>query len=428
MFDGILRKWMFPSLSGQIMMIKQVIGIFIFLKGFKHFNVSTAYEKGFFVLGIVLLFTSLLFGHGNFIVAIYGCLPYWFGLSVCFIIYKTIRKEDVLWMSKILIYFFSLNTMLIIIQFMLPTTHWLNTTGGEVADNVADAAIGDLAGAFRPSGIFMHNVMLSSTILFLIPIIFYFLFVKKDFIKRNILLIAYFCCWISSVFAVSRTCVFYCVGATVFSLFIFGFKHIGKLMNFIIFFIVATVFALSTSLGQHALDNMNNRFDNAAASSSSKKTSTFEGTINDIYNRNIGYLIDAIVNPKTLDGKSVPFFGYGQGLSTQVGGRLYNNGEMAANSGFALAEWDGLRIICESGTLLGLIVLWFRLAYVFRFLPKLPYFRRRKMFLSLAIYPSFFFSFYVMFTWGNVTNANFAYLVGGLFLATYKYEKMGEVI
>lgn len=423
MFDGIFRKWVFPSLSSPIMIIKQVIGILIFFRGINYFMNSTIYEKSFFLLGIILFCTSLIFGHGNVLVAIYGCLPYWFGLSVCYIISRVITMTDFYLMCKILIYIWPFNALLMILQFSLPTGHWLNATGSRNDELSVDAAIGELGGLFRPSGIFMNDLILSNVVIIITPLILYFIFFKKDIINRKILILAYLSCWIVSIFGVSRTCVFYCVGSTLyFFVFFFGIKKIGLFLKYIFIILVAVIIFFTTPLGETAINNMSNRFD-TAAEVSSKSDDVVTAVFDDIYSRNIAYLINAIVDPKTLDGESVPILGFGQGLSTQVGGRIINNGKIADHSGFALAEWDGLRIICESGTLLGLCVLFVRLMYVFRYLPKLFYFRRKKMYLTLALYPSFFFLFYVLSTWGNVTTANCAYLIGGLFLFVLNYEK-----
>ena len=112
-----------------------------------------------------------------------------------------------------------------------------------------------------------------------------------------------------------------------------------------------------------ALNSMSNRFTNASQSQFDDLT-TAEGTLKDLYNRNIVYNLRALIQPKTLDGEDVPFWGFGQGMSTQVGGRLLS---INRNAGFSLAEWDGLRIMCESGMIFGWIIIFVRIGYAFRF-------------------------------------------------------------
>ena len=93
------------------------------------------------------------------------------------------------------------------------------------------------------------------------------------------------------------------------------------------------------------------------------------------------------------------------------------------NSGFSLAEFDGLRIMCESGLLLGWSIIFLRLGYVLRFLIKAVRFKRQKYFLAFCLLPPFFISFYLLSNWGNIFSANMAFVIGGLFLASMKIRQ-----
>ena len=310
-------------------------------------------------------------------------------------------------------------------QTMFPVGHILNFRGGEVRENIADRTALELAGAFRPSGIFMSTALLGMLILISTALIFYFLLIKKDVFNRALLIMSYVCCWVSAICAVSRSCVFYIVGITAYVVFFSNNPKIRSLfLKYSIIMLILGSMTYFTPLGQKAIDNMLNRFDNASISNVGTKRTTVYGTIYDIWNRNVVYTVDALVDPHTLDGASVPFFGYGQGMSTQVGGKLLRSKLAEKNSGFALAEWDGLRVMCESGMILGWIVIYIRMAYTFRYLFQLMRYKRKGYYLPILLFPVFFFSFNLGFTWGNVTNANFAFLMAGLFMATLRFEKI----
>ena len=172
-------------------------------------------------------------------------------------------------------------------------------------------------------------------------------------------------------------------------------------------------------VGNKAIDNLERRFTEASKVQSGN-ISTTEGTLNDLWNRNVVYNVEALINPHTMDGNSIPFMGYGQGLSTQIGGKILNL--KMGKSGFALAEWDGLRIMCESGYILGWLIIFIRLGYVFRFIPRLKFYRKKNQFLTICLFLPFLMSFYLLNTWGNLFVSNFAFLVGGLFLSASKNE------
>ena len=76
-FEGALRKWLLPSLSTPLLVIRDPIAIWIFItarqKGYLKFN---AYSFLMVVTGLISAFTALTIGHGNLFVAIFGTRIY----------------------------------------------------------------------------------------------------------------------------------------------------------------------------------------------------------------------------------------------------------------------------------------------------------------------------------------------------------------
>ena len=419
-YDAIFRKWLIPSLSAPIMMIKQIIAILIFFFGIKYLirQESISWEKLSIVVGLIVFLISLIWGHGNILVAFWGCLPYWFGIPVCFIIGKVLQQKDLINIGKITVYTSIINSLLIIIQFYLPTGHWLNYKGWVIGENISSLTTVDLAGMFRPCGIFITSSHNSLFMLFALSFILYFFFIKKSIISSKVLIISLILFVISCVCTTSRTNIFYSLGF-LFFFFIFYAKRntFRKVFSMVFLFMILFYLFSITSIGEKSLNNIGRRFENASEVQYQNK-STFMGTIYDIYTRTIAYNMNALINPQTIDGNSIPFWGYGQGMSTQVGGRLLN--VKMGKSGFTLAEWDGLRIMCESGYFFGWLIIFMRLSYIFRFIPDLFSLKRKNRFLSIIIYPTFFLSFFLLNTWGNSFLGNFAFFAGGLFLASLK--------
>lgn len=423
LFDAILRKWLLPGLSSQVMMIKQVIAILIVLTGIFSVKKFSGWEKSFAIVGLCVLITSLIAGHGNLAVTLYGCLPYWFGLTISYIIGKTLCKKDLLTIGKLLIYTSIFNSLLIILQYILPVNNILNYTGGKIAENITGLSAAELAGIYRPAGIFMHATQSGLFMLLSFTLILYFLLIETKFIKRKIIITAGFFDAIACVCSVSRTVIFIHIGTFLFfSYFCSRGDFFKKTFKSIFYAIPIIAILMLTPFGQNAINNILTRFDEASRVQYSKK-STIEGTLADIWNRNVNYNVNAIINPHTIKGDTIPFWGYGQGISTQIGGKLLN---IKTKSGFALAEFDGLRIMCESGYIFGWIIIFIRLGYSFRFVPQLGKLRKHKKYLSIVLFPPFLISFYLINTWGNVFLSNWAFLCGGLFLAAYRVEKQNK--
>ena len=419
LYDGVLRKWILGGLSTPIMMIKQVIAVLICLFGIRFFSRMTWWERSFFVIGILVFITTLLFGHQNIIVAIYGCLPFWFGLPVCFIIGKILKYDDLIKIGWIFIITSIINSLILIIQFNLPIYHFLNYQTGEVERELIGYSISSLQGGFRPGGLFVHDSQNSMFQMIAFVFILYFLFIRTIHRHKNIIIIALILDIVSLPFSVSRTNIFYHIGVFLFFfLFCLPKSQMKVIMKNLPFAIIGLVLLSFLPIVNSAIETITARFADASVDQYAGK-GTIEGTLLDLYYRNVVYNIEAIINPKTFDGESIPFWGFGQGMSTQVGGRLLG---ITENAGFALAEWDGLRIMCESGYFFGWAIIFIRMGYAFRYLFSIKTFRQKHNYLSLIILPAFLVTFYLLNNWGNLFLSNMSFLVGGLFLASNKYR------
>lgn len=400
-------------------MIKQLLAVIICVVGIHYFPKMSNWEKSFFTIGIFVFITTLIFGHHNLIVAAYGCLPYWFGLPVCYIMGKVLNYDDLIKIGWIIVITSIFNAILLIVQFNLPINHILNYQGGELERELQGHSISSLQGAFRPSGIFVHNTQNALFQMMALIYLLYFLFVRAIQPRRTLLIITLVLNIVSLPFSISRTNIFYQLGIFLFFFFFCMQKTQKKsLVKNVPFVIIGLVILTFVPTVDRAIDTIVARFADANEDQF-VGTTTLQGTLLDLYNRSIDYNIKAIIRPRTFDGESIPFWGFGQGMSTQVGGRILG---VTENAGFALAEWDGLRIMCESGYIFGWAIIFIRIAYSFRYLFSIKKFRRKHNYLSLILLPGFLVSFYLLNNWGNLFLSNISFFIGGLFLASLKFR------
>lgn len=419
LFDGVFRKWVFPLYSTPIMLLKQVVAILIILYGFQYLSKSTIWEKSFALLGVVVFCTSMMFGHQNILVAFYGCLPYWFGLTICFIIGKALTYDDLLLIGRIMMYATIANSILLILQFNSPVTSFINYQSGSVDNDIVGYSVSSLEGGFRPSGLFVYNSQNALFQMLSLAFMLFFLFLRPIASHRRLVIVSLILNFISLPFTVSRTSVFFQLGLVVFFvLFCMKNSQRKKLLLYIPVGLVVVALALTIPEVKTAVQTIAARFANASSAQFEGST-TWSGTLKDVWYRNVVYMVTAIIDPHTIDGDAVPFWGFGQGMSTQVGSRFLG---ITKNSGFALAEWDGLRIMCESGMILGWMIIFVRVAYAFRFIFRINEIRRSNKLLALTFLFPFLVSFYLLNNWGNLFQSNISFLIGGLFFAGMKYR------
>lgn len=423
LLDGILRKWLLPSYSTPIMIVKQILAIYMVFVGYKKGLIKSGWATFSVVLGYISFVTTLLFGHHNLLIAFWGCQNWWFGIPLCIFISKVVTKRDLLFILRVVVLFSIINGIITALQYFSPITSFLNKQiGGELVDKFhRGTTISELGGMFRCSGIFGYITQSSIFQPLALGSILYFFFTHKKIVPQYnnyLLLFSILAYVLTCAFSISRTTIF--MSLLSLGLILIGaFKLVSQLKNIFLYlpiFLLSISFVLTRPGVAKGIDTLNDRFEHA-----SKKENVMEGNIEDLLYRSIFYTVEGIIDPKTLDGEEIPFWGFGQGISTQVGGRLSGLGKK--NAGFAYAEWDSKRIICESGLLLGILILICRLGFVLSFALPIYKLAKQNIYLPLFLYPSFFFGFFFLNVWGNTFLFNFALLCGGLCLASIKIGK-----
>lgn len=352
-FEGALRKWLLPSFATPLLLIREPIVVWL---------VITALFKGWLHSGIVIavmaistlsLLLSLIFGHSNIYVGLYGWRIYFFHIPFIFVMAKVLDMGDILSMSRFIIYTSIAMTVLIILQFYSPQDSWVNIgVGGDGSSGFSGAI-----GYFRPSGTFSFTsgyVMFQSLVGALLC---FYLFMNDQLddhcrLPSATLFIALGAYVISIPTSISRTHLFQSIIILlfVFIMALFRSRHSVKVITYLLLSIAVFVIMSSLGLLGESVEAFVARF---------KMASEIEGGVGStIADRYIGGLLSSLFN------FDMPISGYGIGLGTNAGANLVNidiysyfNGEN---------EWS--RVIGECGVLIGWTIIFIRLLIAFNLL------------------------------------------------------------
>lgn len=416
--EGILRKWLLPSLSTPLMASKDLFSAIIVILGYKYGFVRSKWADMSVILGCLTFWTTMTLGHQNILVAIWGCKILWFGIPLCYVIKNVFKPKDIAKIMTGTLVLTITNAIVMLFQFTSPAGTWINKlpAGETVKENLLSLSAAESSGAIRPSGIFAHTTQISLFCPFALGLILFYLFRNKELpdlykVPRWLIPASLIAFVIVAICSVSRTIIFSSIAITLFILF-FLFKNRQSYIFRLLLIAPVLCFVLyQIPLINKGVENMANRFESASSSTNSSAAGDF-------YRRIVEYNVNALIDPRDFKGNPPPFFGHGQGLSTQVGGRLAGVGKNS--SGFSLAEWDALRIMLESGLIFGWLIIFNRLGCVLsNFTMVLRQYRKQKI-LPLCLYGSFLVGFYFYTQWGNSFQLAFSCLSAGIFMAVCK--------
>lgn len=403
-FEGALRKWFLPFLSTPLLVVRDPVAVWLIYTSWRHH----LFPSNFYVLGITIVTSlsicfSLIFGHGNFGVAIYGARILLIHFPLMFVIGNIFHRQDVVKMGKVLLWIAIPMAILIGLQFNSPQSAWVNRG---VGGNLEGAGFSGAMGYFRPPGTFSFttgNVLFFS---FVACFVFFF-WSSKEKINRFLLIGSTLALLASVSFSISRT-LFFSIGITLAFMLLAVSRDPKQLPRVLGAGIVISLllFALSyTEFFQTGTEAFTSRFEAANKAEGGASTSLFK--------RFFGHMIHAI----TDFSSSLPFFGYGIGMGTNVGSQL-----LTGKATFLIAEAEWLRMIGEMGFVLGIFTIIFRMAFCASIAMK-GYSRLNKgdflpwLLLSLGLVNI------SQGQWAQPTVLGFSTLLGGLILACFHNSK-----
>lgn len=404
-FEGALRKWFLPGLATPLLIVRDPVAIYILYRAFKdQIDYINNYVRIGVVCTIVSLILTLMIGHGNLTVAIFGARIMFLHFPLMFLIGNVLTKKDLIKMGHAILVLTPLLTVILALQFYSPQSAWINVgVGGEGSSGFAGAM-----DYFRPSGTFSF---ISGPALFLplsaVFIVYFWL--HTEYCSKILLYISTISLIIATPITISRSCVF-----AIALVLIFAF--IGSLSNqknvirvFQTFLILGVV--LFVVKGAPIFKTGSEAFSSRLEVATQVEARGDGGILDGIYYRIILGNLEPIV-----EAFNQPMFGGDLGMGTNAGAML-----LSGNAAFLIAEGELARVIGESGIVIGLILVGLRLKLAISLFSKSFSKTKQNVILPWLLYSIVGFTF-VQGQLGQPTQLGFMVIVGGFLLASLKEE------
>ncbi|AMR34655.1 hypothetical protein A0256_22790 [Mucilaginibacter sp. PAMC 26640] len=406
-FEGSLRKWVLPGLATPLLVVRDPVAIYILIISFRNGLLPVSrYVNVMWFIGVFALFTALLVGHHNLLVACYGARILLFHFPLIFVIGKIFDLEDVLKMGRVVLWMSIPMFLLITLQFYSPQSAFVNKGIG--ADSLGGGFSGSL-GYFRPPGTFSFTT--GNTQFFSLVgvfVVYFWLNLKQ---VNRVLLICATIALISAIpISISRALLVQTVLTVVFALasVINTPKLLGRILSAVIGLTVIVALLSNLQFFNNAITVLTSRFTEASNS---------EGTIdNSILNR-IGA---GIMEP--FDSGELPFFGLGVGIGTNAGAKLL----IGRSDIFLVSEGEWGRMIGEMGAVFGIAAIIFRMHLSLKLLRE-SYKRLKFNNLLPWLMVSVSFQAVVQGQWAQPTALGFGIMMGGLTIAGLNYRTPGRI-
>jgi hypothetical protein len=403
-FEGALRKWFLPSLSTPLLLIRDPIVIWLVLLGIKHEWLKNRYAIIMMAAGTISFLLTLIVGHQNLSVALFGWRIYFFYFPFIFVIGKILTRDDLLKMGRFILYLSIPMTILIVVQFYSPQSAWVNRG---IGGDMEGAGFSGALGYYRPPGTFSF---ISGTVIFQLLVacfLFFYLLMnetldKSQQIHPSLLWIMAGCYTISIPYSISRSHFFQTIVVILFLIAgLIQMKQFSdKLIKFTILLSICGVLIIMTGMANDSIAAFTSRFESANKS----EGGVVEGVIG---NRYLGSFVRGY-------NDDLPFWGYGIGLGTNIGAKLgtfFNREE----------EWS--RVTGECGLLTGWIIIIIRCLFALFVIKKALDQLRKKRDLLPWLLSAGMLLIVPQGQMGAVPSLGFLAFMGGLALASVKQMK-----
>ncbi len=400
-FEGALRKWVFPGAADALLIIRDPVVILIYaLAIFGRVFPINGFVITVGVLTAASVAASFIAGQHNLIVMLYGLRINYLHLPLIWVMAEVLDVRDVRRYGIFILLIAIPMAFIMVEQFRSPINARINQgVGGTEGGQIFGAD-----GKIRPPGFF---AFITGPQLFL-PLAAAFFFYQMS-VKRQlpwlILLGAGISIAISLPVSISRTAVLatVLVGATFAFTLLFGSKRAGALLRTGLLMGLLLVGLSFLPIFSEGRDAFLSRWQTAA-------TSNQGDAVQNISDRVLGGFFQPFVMMK-----KAPLFGAGIGVGSNVGARL-----LSGKVGFLLAEDEWSKIFLELGPILGLVFIGFRIVltvYLGFISLRALVFRREA--LPLLLFSAAGVAVFE-YQWGPPTILGFAVLGSGMILAALK--------
>ena len=342
-FEGALRKWVFPPLSAPLLLVRDPIGILIIYEAYRTGKWPERWSAitgilATFLLGLCIL--QLISGDNPWFAGLYGLRSYLLPFPVAFVMGENLDAEDLHKFGVVILWLVLPLTLLEIAQYLSPSGSFLNRGAYEGAEQIGyeGARVRASATFSFVTGPMAFTPLAAAFILYG--------FVKEKFAEKWLLWAAAFALLLSIPIIGSRTIVFE-LAAVVICAGIAGLCGVSQFFQQLRIAIPLLIVSFLVSLlpiFSEASNSLHKRFLQA---------STGEGGVTQaIESRTFGALLSTI---EQADYLSNPV-GYGMGRGAAAISKLMQGSEFPAGEG------EIGRLMFEFGSFPGLFFILFRFA------------------------------------------------------------------
>ena len=404
LIEGALRKWILPSQSDVLLLVRDPIALLIYYHAFSSgmFQLNRRLRY-LLILCLISIPFAILGGGFKLIPIMYGIRIHFLHFPLIFIIPLVYTYIDVIKGGRLLLLISPLMTYIIVNQF-------------EAApDDEINAVAGGGVGALETSG---GKVRASGTFSFVSGVVYYYAFLlcftiigflRKETYSNWLLWVSVACAILAIVTSGSRSVVagvIHVLGCFAFLAY-FRPRSFGSAFSLIFTLTVAILLLSRTEIYNEGMRFLKMRFDEASNVEGDAVTAYFER------NKKIVY------SPvKETFKPNIDFWGKGLGSGTVGGIRLG-----APKAFFGENEWQ--RHIIESGPILGNMFIFWRVSLALFLLQQCILAIKRENFLPIFIWGAC--SHIIL--WGPIgqpTTLGFGVLGAGLCLAAIRPVKFGS--
>jgi hypothetical protein len=401
--EGALRKWIAPQLSNPLLIVRDPVVIAIYLLALRARVFPTdRFTISLFVIGILSSLVGLVVLEAYLplktllIVTVFGFRSNFLHLPLIFVIANVLTERDVRTVGRWTMLAMIPMGLLMAAQFQASPDSFINRTVGLGEGEQISAG----GGKIRPPGTFSF---VSGSIFFITAAVAFLLDAALSRAKQNFWLLfgSGFAVLVAIAVSGSRSVVasVLLVVLSLLVILLFRPEALNKFGRNLLMVAVAGIIISHLPIFKEGVGILSDRF---TASAEAEERTITGGMITRIAT---GFTEGFIVFNK------MPLAGFGLGIGTSVAAKL-----IVGQSGFLLAEGEWARVLLESGPILGLAFLLWRVILTFR-LGYLSFFAlKRGEILPLLLFSAGFTAL-LNAQFGQPTSLGFAVVMAGLCLA-----------
>jgi hypothetical protein len=347
--EGALRKWAVPNWSDPLLLIRDpvVIGIYFFALR-AHVFPGNAYVILLGIIGVLSMIVSILILYSYIplqailLVTLYGFRSDFLHVPLIFVMASVLDLEDVKRIGRWTLLLMIPMAALMVVQFKASPDSFINKTAGlGEAQQLSTAG-----GKIRPPATFSF---ISGPVFYLSAAAAFVIYgaLSKGVYKGWLLLASSAALLIGVIVSGSRACVLAVIVVVLAILVILIVRPsaVNKIAGTVLAIVIVGIIASRLPFFKEGVDVLSERFTSSAEAA--------ETTV-------VGGLLDRVIQEFTDPFRyvfKIPLSGYGLGLGTAGGARF-----LVGQGTFLLSENEWVRIIAESGPLLGMGFILVRVA------------------------------------------------------------------